>query len=53
MVMSTIPDQIVLTAEQRLRLARLADENARRNDILTVALVGLFAVLVVVALVVL
>src|SRR3954451_19192170 len=32
-------------------LARLADENARRNDILTVALVGLFAVLVVVALV--
>jgi ubiquinone biosynthesis protein len=34
-------------------LERLADENARRNDILTVALVGLFALLVVVALVVL
>ena len=45
-------------AEDRLgplaaSLERLADENARRNDILTAGLVALFAVLVVVALLVL
>ena len=40
-------------APLRATLERLADENARRNDILSAALVGLFAALVAVALFVL